>query len=221
MAARVSTAGFFACELGFLPVRIRLDVQDLLLASWETDRESVERVTPPGVEPADVGGRFLVSLVSFRVRGGRVGVLPAVPFSQLNVRTYVIWKDEPAVLFLASRVTPGGLPGLLLGAPYRSARLRVRPGELRGSGLGLRLRYRPSGTADPGLLGRHELGIFEDGILKAIRIVRGPAEWQGGELLEPAQADVLLAYGFAPGGEPDLLYAARTSFETAPAAKLA
>jgi hypothetical protein len=201
-------------------VRIRLDVHDLLLASWETDLAAVERVTPPGVEPAAVDGRFLVTLVSFRVRRGRVGFLPALPFSQLNVRTYVTWKDEPAVLFLGSRVTPGGLPGLLLGAPYRSARLRFRPGEARAAGLGFSLRYRPVGSGEPGLLGRHELGVFEDGGLRAIRIKRGPAEWQSAELTAPAAADVLLAYGFAPGGEPELLYAARTSFETAPATKL-
>lgn len=202
-------------------MRIRLDVHDLLLASWETDRETIAGVTPPGAEPAAVDGRHLVSLVSFRVSGGRVGFLPVLPFSQLNIRTYVTWKDEPAVLFLGSRVTAGGLPGLVLGAPYRSARLRVRPGEARAPGLGLSLRYRPGGEADPGQLGRHELGLFEDGGLKGIRIRRGPAEWQGAELLEPARADVLLAYGFAPRGEPELVYAARASFETEPAEKLA
>lgn len=202
-------------------MRIRLDVRNLLLASWETDRESVERAAPPGAEPAEVDGRYLVSLVSFKVRGGRVGRLPVLPFSQLNLRTYVLWKGEPAVLFRASRVTPGGLPGLLLGAPYRSARLRVRPGELRASGLGVEIRYRPGGSADPGELGRHELGIFESGGgLRSIRIARGPAEWAGAELLGPAKAHMLLGYGFAPRGEPDLVYTPETWFESEPARKL-
>jgi len=197
-------------------VRIRLDVHDLLLASWEADREAIAHVAPPGSEPAAVDGRHLVSLVAFRVRGGRVGRLPVLPFSQLNVRTYVTWKNEPAVLFLASRVTAGGILGQLLGAPYKSARLRFRTGVARAPGLGLSLRYRPVGEGDPGELGRHELGLFEDGGLKAVRIRRGPAEWQRAELSEPARADVLLAYGFAPRGEPELLYAARASFETEP-----
>ena len=144
------------------------------------------RVAPPGMQPVEVDGRHVVSVVSFRVRRGRVGRSPVLPFSQLNVRTYVTWKDEPAVLFLASRVTPGGLPGLLFGAPYRSARLRVKPGRLRAPGLGVDIRYRPGGPADPGELGRHELGIFESGDLKAIRIQRGPAEWQSAELAAPA-----------------------------------
>jgi Uncharacterized conserved protein (COG2071) len=202
-------------------VRIHLDVQHLLIASWETDRESIERVAPSGAEPARVGGRYLVSVVSFRVRRGRVGVLPAVPFSQLNLRTYVMWKGEPAVAFLAARVSAGGLPGLLVGAPYRSARLRVRAGEVRAPGLGVAARYRPEGPVEPGELGRHELGIFQSGGLKGIRIERGPAEWQAAELVEPARAHLLLGYGFAPRGEPELLYTAETSFETKRPTKLA
>jgi hypothetical protein len=90
---------------------------------------------------------------------------------------------------------------------------------MRAPGLGLSLRYRPGGPADPGELGRHELGLVEDNVLKAIRIRRGPAEWQSAVLLEPAKADVLLAYGFSPGGEPDLVYTARASFETERPAK--
>jgi hypothetical protein len=201
-------------------VRIRLDVQNLLLASWEATREAVEGVAPPGVEPAEVDGRYLVSLVSFRVGGGRVGRFPVLPFSQLNVRTYVTWKGEPAVLFLASRVTLAGLPGLLLGAPYRSARLRIRSGELRAPGLGVEVGYRLAGSADPGGLGRHELGIFESGGLKAIRIERGPAEWRSAEVVAPATAHLLLGYGFAPRGEPQLFHTAETSFRTGPAKRL-
>ena len=202
-------------------MRIHLDVENLLIASWKTTREAVERVTPPGIQPAEVDGHHVVSVVSFRVRRGHVGRSPILPFSQLNVRTYVTWGDEPAVLFLASRVTPGGLPGLLFGAPYRSARLRVKSGRLRAPGLGVDIRYRPDDPADPGELGRHELGIFESGDLKAIRIRRGNAEWQSAVLTAPATAHALLGYGFSPVGEPELVYTSKTSFETEPAKKLA
>ncbi|MEO8290964.1 MAG: DUF2071 domain-containing protein [Gaiellaceae bacterium] len=195
-------------------MRISFDVQDLLIASWETEREAVARVAPGGAEPSAVGGRYLVSIVSFRVRGGRVGRVPAPPFSQLNVRTYVTWTGEPAVLFLASRVTLGGLGGIVLGAPYRLARIRLRPGEARAPGLGLSLRYRTGGPADPGELGRHELGIFELSRVRSIRITRGEADWRSAQLVEPARADLLLAYGFAAAGEPDLLYSARASFQS-------
>jgi hypothetical protein len=83
------------------------------------------------------------------------------------------------------------------------------------------IRYRPDGPADPGDLGRHELGIFESGGLKAIRVQRGPAEWQSAELAAPATARVLLGYGFTPGGEPQLVYSAKTTFETERAKTLA
>ena len=82
------------------------------------------------------------------------------------------------------------------------------------------IRYRPGGPADPGELGRHELALFEAGDLKAIRIQRGPAEWQSAELAAPATANVLLGYGFSPVGEPQLVHTTKTSFETEPAKKL-
>jgi hypothetical protein len=132
----------------------------------------------------------------------------------LNVRTYVSWRKEPAVFFLGSRVTAGGLPGRALGAPYRQARLQVTEGSLRAAGLGVSLRYRVDGPADPGPLGRHELGLFENDGLRAFRIRRSDAEWRRAEAIEPARVDFIIALGFEPRGEPELLYAAHASFET-------
>jgi hypothetical protein len=187
-------------------------VRDLVIASWETDPESVRRAVPGGLDPLQVDERFLVSLVAFHVTGGRLGRLPVPPFSQLNVRTYVSWKSEPAVFFLGSRVTAGGLPGRLFGAPYRQARVRVREGLVRAPGLGVSIGFRVEGKSEPGALGRHDLGLFDDHGLRALRIRRGEARWRKGELLEPARADLLLAFGFWTSGDPDLLYAERTVF---------
>ena len=169
---------------------------------------------PGELEPLALDGCFLVSLVGFHVTRGRLGKLPVLPFSQLNARTYVSWRDEPAVFFLGSRVTTGGLPARLLGAPYRQARLRVHEGLLRAPGLGVSLRFVLGQEADPGSLGRHELGLVEDDGLRAFRIWRGEAEWRRGELVEPARADFLVALGLEPRGEPELLYTARTVFDT-------
>jgi hypothetical protein len=175
-------------------VQATLRVRDLVIASWETSRESVRNVLPAGLEPTEVDGRLLVSIVAFHVQGGRLGRLPILPFAQLNVRTYVNWRKEPAVFFVGTRVTTGGVPGRALGAPYRQARLRVREGSVRADGLGVSLQFRVAGPADPGPLGRHELGLFE--------------------AMEPARGDFLVALGFEPRGEPELLYAAQASFET-------
>jgi hypothetical protein len=194
-------------------VQATLRVRDLVIASWETSRESVCDVLPAGLEPTEVDGRFLVSIVAFHVRGGRLGPVPILPFAQLNVRTYVNWKREPAVFFVGTRVTTGGIPGRALGAPYRQARLRVREGSVRADGLGVSLRFRVAGPADPGPLGRHELGLFENGGLRAFRIQRGDAEWHRAEAIEPARGDFLVALGFEPRGEPELLYTAQASFE--------
>jgi len=161
-----------------------------------------------------VDGRLLVSIVAFHVRGGRLGRLPILPFAQLNVRTYVNWRKEPAVFFVGTRVTTGGVPGRVLGAPYRQARLRVREGSVRADGLGVSLQFRVAGPADPGPLGRHELGLFENKGLRAFRIQRGDSEWRRAEAIEPARGDFLVALGFEPRGEPELVYAAHASFET-------
>jgi len=203
-------------------MRLRLEIRDLLLASWETDRESVERALPPELEPADVEGRFLVTAVCLRARGGRLGRLPVPPFSQLNVRTYCTWEGEPAVFFVRAHVTPLGMGGALLGAPYRPSLLRLRKGFARAPGLGFSLRYELRGEAEPGLLGGHQLGIFEAGGLRAFRVRRGPASWHAAEPVRPGRSDVLLALGFDVRGAPELLYAPETSFETdVPARRLA
>lgn len=191
-----------------------LRVRDLVIASWETDPRSIERSLPAGIEPVDVNGRSLVSLVGFHVQGGRLGRLPVLPYSQLNVRTYVRWKEEPAVFFVAARTTAGGLPGALLRAPFRYARVRIRAGTIRAPGLGISLRYRATESVEPGPLGRHELGLFDSDGLLAFRIRRGDVAWQRALLIEPARADFLVALGFEPRGDPELLYAERTSFET-------
>ena len=185
-----------------------------MIASWGVSRESVAKALPDGLEPAEVAGRLLASVVAFQVRGGRLGRLPILPFTQLNVRTYVTWKEEPAVFFLGARVTAGGLLGRVLGAPYRQARLRVKEGSVRAPGLGISLKFRVAGPADPGPLGRHELGLFENDGLREIRIHRGDAEWRRAEAIEPARADFLVALGLEPDGEPELLYTERASFGT-------
>ena len=194
-------------------MRLRLEIRDLLLASWETDRKSVGMTLPPALEPAEVEGRFLVTAVCMRARGGRLGRVPVPPFSQLNVRTYCSWEGEPAVFFVRAHVTPLGMGGALLGAPYRPSLLRLRRGFARAPGLGFSLRYELGDEAEPGLLGRHELGIFEAGGLRAFRVRRGPASWRAGEEVGEGLTDVLLALGFDVHGVPDLLYTPETSFE--------
>jgi len=153
-------------------------------------------------------------MVAFHVEGARLGRLPLLPFNQLNARTYATLEGEPAVFFVASRVTTGGLPARMLGAPYKQARIRVRAGSVTAPGLGVSLSFHVDGEAQPGPLGGHELGLFEKDGLRSFRIRRGEAEWKRAYLAAPASADFLLGVGLPPRGEPTLLYTAHTVFET-------
>ncbi|HXV34008.1 MAG TPA: DUF2071 domain-containing protein [Gaiellaceae bacterium] len=192
---------------------LRHRVRDLVLASWETDAERVARVLPAGHEPATVDGRHLVTVAALRWTGGRLGVLPVLPFSQVNVRVYARRGDETAVVFLALRVTPLGLGGALLGFPVRPVRARVREGIVSAPGFGVEVRYDRAGPAPPSELGEHELGLFEAAGLRELRIRRGEATWERAEPVGQARAEPLLALGFAVDEPPEIRYAARASFE--------
>lgn len=178
------------------------------------DPEAIARVGPGGLRPATVDGRHLASVVAVRFGPGRLGRLPTPPFSQLNVRTYVEDDGETAVLFLRSYVTWGALPGILGGAPFRFARLRVEPGLVYAKGLGVRIPFRVGEPTDAGELGGHEHGIFEAAGLRRFDVERGAAQWRAARPEGAIEVPVLHALGLDPAGPPDLLYAAGTSFVT-------
>ena len=195
-------------------MRLSLRVRDVALASWTTDRGSVARAVPAGLEPAAVDRAYLVSLVALRISGGRLGPFPVLPFSQLNVHTYVHFRGERAVFFLRSYVTPSALGGALFAAPLRPARLRFRPGTVEAPGPGVSLRYRLGDPAEPAELVRQELGLFEAAGVRSFRIRRGPGEWTRAEPVGGPRVDVVLALGFELTGEPSVFYAGGTSLET-------
>jgi uncharacterized protein YqjF (DUF2071 family) len=194
-------------------VLLTLRVRDLLLASWDADPERIARALPPGLAPAPVDGRYLVTVAALRYTSGRLGRVPLVPFSQLNVRAYVEHEEEPAVVFLLARVTLPGMAAALLGAPYRPARLRVDRGRAEAPGLGVSIAYEPCGPHDPSPLAAHELGLYEAAGLRAFRIRRGPAIWQRADPLGSTRADPLVALGFDVTAPPSLLYAESAAFE--------
>jgi uncharacterized protein YqjF (DUF2071 family) len=195
-------------------VRLRLPVRHLVLASWPVEPAAIARAVPPGLRPAAVEGRHLVTIAALRFGAGRLGRLPVPPFSQLNVRTYVEHEGATAVFFLRSYVTVGGLGGIFFGAPFKPARIRVDPGRVESRSAGVSLAFRATGAAEPGELGFHELGLYEAGGLKAFVVERGPAAWSAAEPAGPVRADVLLSLGFEPAGEPALAYASDASFAT-------
>ena len=192
---------------------LRLDARELLIASWRISEEEVARTLPSGLAPAEVEGRHLVSLVGFRAADVQLGRVRVPPFRQLNLRTYVRWNGERAVFFIAARVSPAGLGGILFGAPYRPARLRIADGLVAAPGLGVELRYKAEEHADPSEVAAHDVGLFESAGLRAFRVRRGEATWRGATPTQTPQVDLLLAHGFEPAAGPELLYANQAQFE--------
>jgi Uncharacterized conserved protein (COG2071) len=195
-------------------VRLRLSVHDLVLASWPVDPAAIARAVGPGLRPAAVDGRHLVSVVALRFGAGRLGHVPVPPFSQLNVRTYVEHEGWTAVFFLRSYVTAGGVPGILFGAPFKPARIRVGPDRVEAPAAGVSLAFRLTDPVEPGELAEHEVGLFEAGGLREFTVERGPAEWRGADPTEAVRAYVLLSLGLEPAGEPSIVYASGASFST-------
>ena len=194
-------------------MRLSLSVRRLLVASWPVRREEVARVVYPGLEPDEVEGVHLASLVAIEFGGGRLGLLPVPPFAQLNARTYVRHGGERAVYFLRSYVTPGGLAGAVLGAPFRAARISVGRERVSVPAAGVSIPYRVGAEVNAGPLAAHEFGLYEAAGLRAFRIRRGSAEWRAAEPAGPVRADALLALGFDVSAPPSLVYARDASFE--------
>jgi hypothetical protein len=181
-------------------VRVSFRTRDLVVVSWAIARQDAERLLPPALEPAQIDGGYLISLVALRHEG-------RLRFGQINIRTYVAHEGEQAVYFLATRVTVPGLVGVLMGAPFAPSRIAVKRGAVEAAGLGVSLRYELGEEADPGPIGRHELGIFGRSRLRTIRIRRAPAVWRRGRLLPPARVDPLVVYGLEPDAPADVVYA--------------
>jgi hypothetical protein len=188
-------------------VRVTFRIRDLVVASWSITEAEAARLLPTGLEPAPIGDEHLISLVAMRHES-------RPRHAQINLRTYVTWKgDEDAVYFLLTRVTVPGLVGVLLGAPYAPSRISVRRGAVEAPGLGVSLRYEVGESAEPGPIGRHELGIFGRSRLRAVRIRRSPAIWRRAEAAGEIRADPVLFYGIGIDTPPNLLYTAVADLE--------
>lgn len=180
-------------------MRVSFRTRDLAVVSWPIPREDAERLLPPTLEPSAVAGQYLISVVAMRHEG-------RLRYGQINIRTYVEHEGEQAVYFLVTRVTVPGLVGVLMGAPFAPSRISVARGVVEAPGLGISMRYDVGEEADPGPIGRHELGIYGRSRLRTIRICRGPAVWHRAALASPLRVDPLAVYGLDIGENADVLY---------------
>lgn len=147
---------------------------DLLFAHWALPPEQVRRVVPSQLELDLFQGQAYVAVAPFHMSGIRARFLPALPglsrFPELNVRTYVRYRNVPGVYFFS--LDAASLPAVWgaragYGLPYfhadmsvggssqidyRSRRLQgPRPAEFRG-------RYWP--VSEPQQREKHSIEYF-------------------------------------------------------------
>lgn len=137
--------------------------RDLVFLHWDLPPELVRPVVPPPLDVQLRDGRAWVGIVAFRIARLRPRPLPLeLRFLETNLRTYVTYNGEPAILFLAldaaSRLAVAGAR-LGYGLPYHHARMSAEPGryahERDAGGAHLDVGYtvgEAMGNAEPGSL---------------------------------------------------------------------
>lgn len=122
---------------------------DLTVVTWSVAPERLRRHVPSRLSLEVVGGRALLSAVTFQNRGFSPHWLPAgLTLGQTNYRVYVRDGDQRAVFFLGSTLDTVlvFVPRWLWGMPWRRARYRFSAGSVSASGVWpLRLSYRLGG----------------------------------------------------------------------------
>lgn len=106
---------------------------DLLFAHWQVSAEALRPHVPSALEIDTWNGLAFVSAVAFRMDHIRPRGLPSLGwfsrFLELNLRTYVIYRGEPAVYFLsihASKRVAVLLARCFTPLPYVFAHMRCR-----------------------------------------------------------------------------------------------
>ncbi len=88
---------------------MRMKWHDLLFMSWPIDVEMIADQIPSGLEIDIYQSQAWVSVVPFCMSGVSPRLLPDIPwmsaFPELNVRTYVKYKDRPGVWFFTLDAT--------------------------------------------------------------------------------------------------------------------
>jgi Uncharacterized conserved protein (COG2071) len=195
---------------------LTVTVRDLVFVSWEVPSEELSAQLPEGLEPELADGRGLVTLSLARAVACRLGRLRVPGFTKLTVHTYATGVDGPGLCFLESRVSRLAYGRRLVGIPFATTRLRVRPGLAEAPELGASVRYRADGEApgqrlESATVGHHEAAYFESAVLLRLVAHHSPIRWRRAQLLEPPRFEPVRAL-FDVGEPSSLLYADRVLF---------
>ncbi len=147
---------------------------DLLFAHWEVSPDQVRPLVPAELELDLFQGRAYVAVAPFHMSGIRARFFPPLPrlshFPELNVRTYVRYRNIPGVYFFS--LDAGSLPAVwsarkAYGLPYFHAEMSVNIGSqqieyssrrLQGPSAEFRGRYWP--ISEPRLREKDSLEYF-------------------------------------------------------------
>jgi len=84
---------------------MRMRWEKLLFAHWPVDAASLEARLPRGLDLDLFEGQAWLGIIPFRMAGVRARWLPPIPgtsaFPELNVRTYVRYREQPGVWFFS------------------------------------------------------------------------------------------------------------------------
>lgn len=159
---------------------------DLLFMHWAMPQETIRPLVPPALDLDVYEGQAYLAVVPFWMSGIRARFLPPMPglssFPELNVRTYVRYKDVPGVYFFS--LDAGSLAAVraaraAYNLPYFHAEMSIkslgenyeyssrrlqnpRPAEFHG-------RYRPVSAPRPHGRGSLEHFLTERYCLYAVR----------------------------------------------------
>lgn len=184
---------------------------DLLFLHWPVPTAALRRLIPDALELETFRGDAWLAVVPFHMSGIRLRGFPGIPgqsaFPELNVRTYVRYRDCPGVWFfsldaanpLAVRIARATFHLNYLDAAMTCVgdgdgiRYESRRTHRGAADAALRVRYRPAGPPRPSPSGSLEHWMTERYSLYAMApggaVLRGDirhAPWA----LQPAEAEV-------------------------------
>lgn len=114
--------------------------RDVLFLHWQIPDKGIRASLPPGLEPDTIDGHAWVSLVLFTMRNVRPrGLFPFAPvsdFHEINLRTYVRYRDRPGIYFLSiegGKRLSCAIAGSISGFPYRFVPMRRSNGQMTAS----------------------------------------------------------------------------------------
>ena len=180
---------------------------DLLFAHWPVARDRLRELVPSFLELDTFDNEAWLSVTPFRLSDLSPRGIPALPFissfHEINVRTYVVYKNIPGIYFFSldanSAMAVGGasslfhLPYFLAEIRAEDDRMSFRSRRTRGTEAEFEAKYSPAGrffepkrgTIDYFLTERYCL-YTQDSAANAYRVEVHHAPWQ----LHHAEAEI-------------------------------